>query len=211
MFSKSNSKQNRCYDINQTNSTVVRQFFEQNFIPYKATNNGDAEGLFTGYYEAGLRGSRTQNGVYQVPLRARPDDLIMVQLGDFRDELKGQRIAGRVIGGNLKPYETHAEIINGELPSAQDKPLVWVDSAVDAFFLQIQGSGVVSLDDGTTMRVGYAGQNGHPYYAIGKELIKRGHLTKENVSMQSIRAWLAVMCSSAKLKVKGQLAGRGLL
>ena len=214
----------RFNDINQTNSTVVRQFFEQNFIPYKATNNGDAEGLFTGYYEAGLRGSRTQNGVYQVPLRARPDDLIMVQLGDFRDELKGQRIAGRVIGGNLKPYETHAEIINGELPSAQDKPLVWVDSAVDAFFLQIQGSGVVSLDDGTTMRVGYAGQNGHPYYAIGKELIKRGHLTKENVSMQSIRAWLAANPSQAteimttnksyvffrEIKGEGPIGGQGV-
>jgi len=214
----------RFNEINQTNQTAVRQFFEQNFIPYKATNNGDAEGLFTGYYEAGLRGSRTQNGVYQVPLRARPDDLIMVQLGDFRDELKGQRIAGRVIGGNLKPYETHAEIINGELPSAQDKPLVWVDSAVDAFFLQIQGSGVVSLDDGTTMRVGYAGQNGHPYYAIGKELIKRGHLTKENVSMQSIRAWLAANPSQAteimttnksyvffrEIKGEGPIGGQGV-
>lgn len=187
----------RFADINQTNPNDVRQFFEQNFTPYTASNNGDREGLFTGYYEASLRGSRTKQGVYQVPLRARPDDLVMVQLGDFRDELKGQRIAGRVVGGNLKPYETHEEIINGQLPAAQDKPLVWVDNAVDAFFLQIQGSGVVSLDDGTRMRVGYAGQNGHPYYAIGKELITRGHLTKENVSMQSIRAWLAANPSQA--------------
>jgi len=187
----------RFADINQTNPSAVRQFFEQNFIPYQANNNGETEGLFTGYYEAALRGSRTRQGQYQVPLRARPDDLVMVQLGEFRDGLKGQRIAGRVVGGKLKPYETHAEIKNGQLPPAQDKPLVWVDSAVDAFFLQIQGSGVVTLDDGTTMRVGYAGQNGHPYYAIGKELIKRGHLTKENVSMQSIRAWLAANPSQA--------------
>ena len=200
MFGKAQEWQIACRrfaQIDATNPNVVRQFFEQNFIPYRASNNGDVEGLFTGYYEASLRGSRVRNGVYQIPLRARPDDLVMVQLGEFRDEFKGQRIAGRVIGGKLKPYETHEEIINGGLPAAQDKPLVWVDNAVDAFFLQIQGSGIVALDDGTTMRVGYAGQNGHPYYAIGKELIKRGHLTKENVSMQSIRAWLAANPSQA--------------
>ena len=71
-----------------------------------------------------------------------------------------------------------------------DKPLLWVDSAVAAFFLQIQGSGAVTLPDGQVVRVGYDGQNGHPYYAIGKELVKRGYLAKENVSMQSIQAWL---------------------
>lgn len=214
----------RFADINQTNPVALRQFFEQNFVPYQITNNGDTNGLFTGYYEAGLRGSRVKTGAYQIPLRMRPDDLVMVQLGDFRDELKGQRIAGRIIGGNLKPYETHAEIINGQLPSAQDKSLVYVDSAVDAFFLQIQGSGVVTLTDGTTMRVGYAGQNGHPYYAIGKELIKRGHLTQENVSMQSIRAWLAANPSQAReimttnksyvffreIKGEGPIGGQGV-
>lgn len=200
LFGKAQEWQIACRrfaDINQNSPSAIRSFFEQNFIPYQATNNGNPEGLFTGYYEAGLRGSRQRGGDYQIPLRARPDDLVMVQLGDFRDELKGQRIAGRVVGGNLKPYETHEEIINGGLPTSQDKPLVWVDNAVDAFFLQIQGSGVVSLDDGTTMRVGYAGQNGHPYYAIGRELIKRGHLTKDNVSMQSIKAWLMANPSQA--------------
>jgi len=176
--------------IDQDNIAALRQFFENNFIPYSARAGSDATGLFTGYYEASLNGSRQRGEVYQTPLRARPDDLVMVDLGAFRDELKGQRIAGRVNGGRLKPYETHEQIINGGLPAGQDKPLVWVDSAVDAFFLQIQGSGIVAMDDGSTMRVGYAGQNGHPYYAVGRELIKRGDLTKENVSMQSIRDWM---------------------
>lgn len=153
-------------------------------------DGNEPEGLFTGYYESALKGSLTRGGQYQYPLRARPDDLVMVQLGDFREELKGQRIAGRVLNGNLKPYETHGEITAGKLPKSQDKTLVWVDSAVDAFFIQIQGSGMVSMNDGSFMRVGYAGQNGHPYYAIGRELIKRGHLTQRDVSMQSIRAWL---------------------
>jgi len=176
--------------INQNNPTQVRQFFEQNFTPYVARAGQKSDGLFTGYFEAGLNGSRTRQGPYQTPLRARPDDLVMVNLGEFRDELKGQRIAGRVIDGRLRVYEDHEEIIKGGLPPAQDKPLVWVDSPVDAFFLQIQGSGIVALDDGTTMRVGYAGQNGHPYYAVGRELVKMGAMSKDEVSMQSIKQWM---------------------
>jgi membrane-bound lytic murein transglycosylase A len=176
--------------VNKNNPASVRAFFEDNFVPYSVRAGRDPQGLFTGYYEAALKGSRTRKGPYQYPLRARPDDLVMVNLGEFRDELKGQRIAGRVKGGNLKPYETHAEIVAGKLPAAQDKPLVWVDSPVDAFFIQIQGSGLVTLDDGTLMRVGYAGQNGHPYYAVGRELVKRGIYRKDEVSMQSIRAWM---------------------
>lgn len=169
----------------------ARAYFESRFTPYLATNNGDANGLFTGYFEASLKGSLTPTGNYQIPLRAKPDDLIMINLGDFREELKGQRIAGRNVGGQLKPYEDRAGIEDGKLPKGQDRPLLYVDSAIDAFFLQIQGSGIVTLPDGSTRRVGYDGQNGHPYYAIGKELIKRGHLSKDNVSMQSIKAWLA--------------------
>lgn len=176
--------------INHNNPSAVRNFFEQNFIPYSVAAGADREGLFTGYYEASLKGSKTRKAPYLTPLRARPDDLVMVNLGDFRDELKGQRIAGRVKGGHLKPYETHAQIIAGKLPKTQDKPLVWVDSPIDAFFIQIQGSGVVALDDGSTMRVGYAGQNGHPYYAVGRELVKNGALRKDEVSLQSIKQWM---------------------
>lgn len=170
-------------------NSVLQQFFEENFQPYQILEGEEPNGLFTGYYEASLKGSRSQSDIYKYPLHKRPDDLVMVDLGEFRDELKGQRIAGRVQSGNLKPYETRAEIVAGNWPH-NDEVLVWVDNAVDAFFLQIQGSGIVDLDDGGTMRVGYAGQNGHVYYAIGRELIKREQLTKENVSMQSIRAWL---------------------
>lgn len=167
----------------------LQQFFEDNFTPYQVSSDDDPIGLFTGYYEASLNGSRTQSEEFNIPLYTRPDDLVMVQLGEFRDDLKGRRIAGRVLDGSLKPYESRTEIVAGDWPH-NDHVLVWVDDAVDAFFLQIQGSGIVTLDDGGTMRVGYAGQNGHPYYAVGRELIKMKALTKENVSMQSIRAWL---------------------
>ncbi len=176
--------------LENKNAENLRRFFEENFTPYSIAAGADKKGLFTGYYEASLRGSKTRQGPYQIPLRARPKDLVMVNLGEFRDDLKGRRIAGRVLNGRLKPYEDHSEIIAGKLPKDQDIPLIWVDDPVDAFFVQIQGSGVVTLDDGSAMRIGYDGQNGHPYYAIGRELIKRRALTKDNVSMQSIRAWL---------------------
>jgi membrane-bound lytic murein transglycosylase A len=178
----------KALDVN--NPAAIKAFIERHFVPYEVRGNEDPQGLFTGYYEASLRGSLTKSGAYNIPLYTRPDDLVMVDLGQFRDELKGQRIAGRVNDGNLKPYETRAQIVAGQWPH-NDKVLVWVDDAVDAFFVQIQGSGVVDLAEGGTLRIGYAGQNGHIYTAIGKELIKRGALTKENVSMQSIRAWLA--------------------
>ncbi|MGH1399575.1 MAG: murein transglycosylase A, partial [Alphaproteobacteria bacterium] len=182
-----------CFDfaaLSPKSQTTLQRYFEQNFTPYNVRSGSDPNGLFTGYYEASLKGSRTKTARYNIPLHTRPDDLVMVQLGEFREELKGQRIAGRVKGGNLKPYESREEIIAGKWPH-HDKVLLWVDDPVDAFFVQIQGSGLVEMSDGTTMRIGYAGQNGHPYYAIGRELIKRGALTKESVSMQAIRDWLA--------------------
>ncbi|MCF8495627.1 MAG: murein transglycosylase A [Alphaproteobacteria bacterium] len=174
----------------KTDEAALAKIIEHYFEPWEARAGTDPEGLFTGYYEASLRGSRTRHGPYRYPLHARPDDLVMVDLGEFREELKGQRIAGRVRGGNLKPYENRAQIVAGSWPH-NDKVLAWVDDPVDAFFVQIQGSGVIELHDGKILRIGYAGQNGHPYYAIGKELIERGALSKENVSMQSIRTWLA--------------------
>lgn len=180
-----------------TSASDARRYFETWFTPYQVTSGTDKTGLFTGYYEASLRGSLTKTGAYQVPLRARPADLVMVNLGEFVPDLKGKRIAGRVTDGQLKPYEDRKGIETGKLPKDMDVPLYWVDSAVDAFFLQVQGSGVITFADGTTQRIGYDGQNGHPYTAIGKELIARGALTKDNVSMQSIREWLGANPSEA--------------
>ena len=162
-----------------------KRFFEQYFIPYEIRAGREEGGLFTGYYEASLRGSYKKNGQYQVPLHAKPDDLVMVSLGEFREDLKGRRIAGRVTNGRLKPYEDRADITKGDIAS---DVLIWVDDAIDKFFLQIQGSGLVRMDDGSSVRVGYDGQNGHPYFAIGRDLIHQGELTKETVSLQTIRA-----------------------
>lgn len=204
--------------IRGASPATVRDFFESSFRPWAATDRGDPEGLFTGYYEPTLRGSRRRHGPYQTPLHARPADLVEVDLGAFREDLAGRRIGGRVKGGRLEPFADRSAIEEGAL-AGRGLELVWVDDPVDAFFLQIQGSGRVEMEDGTVLRVGYAAQSGHVYTAIGRELVDRGEMTLEEVSMQSIRAWLAenpeeageVMATNASYVFFRKLEGPGPL
>ncbi|NUB11763.1 murein transglycosylase [Azospirillum brasilense] len=168
---------------------AARAYFEAWFTPYAAANNEERRGLFTGYYEVELKGSRTPDPAFPVPLYKRPDDLVMVDLGEFADRWKGERTAGRVTAGRLKPFEDRAAIEAGAL-SGKGLELVWLQDPIATFFLHIQGSGRVSFPDGTETRVGYAAQNGHKYVAIGRGLIDRGALKREEVSLQTIRAWL---------------------
>jgi membrane-bound lytic murein transglycosylase A len=174
----------------------ARGFFETNFTALQVSAGDVRDGLFTGYYEPQLHGSRTRHDRYQTPVYGLPDDLISVDLGAFRDTLKGERIAGRIENQKLVPYATRRDIDRRGLKSAN--VLFYGDDPVAVFFLQIQGSGRVLFDDGPVARAAYAGQNGHPYTAIGKTLIKMGALTRENVSMQSIAAWLHAHPSQAR-------------
>lgn len=176
-------------DIDSLRKEDARTFFESSFKPYLSGNGDNPEGLFTGYYEPELNGQLTRGGDFQTPLYLKPDDMVTIDLGEFRDDLKGTKLVGRVSGDRVKPYFNRAEIEDGALAD-RDLELVWVDDAVDAFFLQIQGSGRVVLPDESVLRVGYAATNGHPYFAIGRELIARNILTRETVSLQSIRKWL---------------------
>jgi len=169
---------------------ALRTLLETDLRPWAVTDRGvERTGLFTGYYEPELHGSRRRHGSYQTPLYRQPRDLIQVDLGAFRDDLAGRRIAGRIVGDRLEPYHDRQAISRGAL-AGRGLELVWVDDPVDAFFLQIQGSGRVVLEDGTVLRVGYAGQNGQPYTAIGRELVDRGELELEDVSLRTIRLWL---------------------
>jgi membrane-bound lytic murein transglycosylase A len=167
----------------------ARQFFETWFQPYQVTDRGASEGLFTGYYEPVLNGSRSPGPLYPVALHAPPPDLLRIDLGRFNPELAGYAIYGRVEGRDFVPYHSRAEIEGGAL-AGRELELLWVDDPIAKFFLQIQGSGQVRLDDGAVVRVGYATQNGHPYRAIGRDLIEIGALTRDEVSLQTIRAWL---------------------
>lgn len=169
-----------------SSASNAREFFERNFTPFAVVAAG--KGLFTGYYEPELRASRTRHDAYQIPVFGLPSDLVSVDLGKFRDEWKGEQIAGRIEGHKLKPYATRAEIDAHGLSNAP--VLFYADDPIAVFFLHIQGSGRVVFDDGSRAGVGYAGKNGRPYTAIGRTLIERGALTKNSVSMPAIRAWL---------------------
>jgi membrane-bound lytic murein transglycosylase A len=166
---------------------ALGEAIRREFRVFRSVGDGRGTVLFTGYYLPELRGSLAREGRFQVPLHRAPEDLVVVRAKDF-SQLAGDLI-GRVEGGRLVPYATRAEIAGGAL-DGKGATLCWVDSALDAFFLEIQGSGIVRLPDGTSRVVTYAGKNGHRYEAIGAELVRRGALRREEVSMQSIRAWL---------------------
>ena len=183
-----------CSDAQQlsvVDGAGMRSFFESRFLPHQVRNaDGSVSGMVTGYYEPLLRGSRTRGGLFQTPLYRTPGDLLTIDLGSVYPEIKNMRLRGRLSGNKVVPYHTRAELMqNGLAPGLE---LVWVDNAIDAFFLQVQGSGRVALADSKeTIRIAYADQNGHPYKSIGRYLVERGELKAEQASMQGIKAWAA--------------------
>ncbi|HUT49339.1 MAG TPA: MltA domain-containing protein [Alphaproteobacteria bacterium] len=144
----------------------ARQFFERYFDPHLITNFG-GQGFLTGYYEPILDGARQRGGKYQTPLHLPPPDL-----------------------ATKKPYPTRAQLLAPPLRGSL-RALVWLADPVDAFTLHIQGSGRIRLAKGGTMRVGVGGTNGHTYVSIGRIMLREGTLTREQATMQGIRAWLS--------------------
>jgi membrane-bound lytic murein transglycosylase A len=167
----------------------VIEYLHKHFDLYKAKNeDGSKKGLITGYYQPELKGSRTKTKKYKIPLYTPPHDLITVDLSEVYPDLKYKRLRGRVEGNKLIPYFTREEISKKDYP-LQGNELLWVENSVESFFLEIQGSGVIRFEDGSTTQVGYADQNGHPYRSMGLALIRQGELKRHKVSMQSIKAW----------------------
>jgi len=176
-------------NIPSEDPAAVRQFFESSFVPYAVHNtDGSAEGLVTGYYEPLLRGSRTSSEAYRFPVYGVPDDLLIVDLTEAQPNLKGMRLRGRLQGNKVVPYYTRAEIERGEA-AVRGREILWVDDAVELFFLQVQGSGRVKLPNGEIVRIGFAEHNGHPYKSIGRVLVERGELPQDKASMQGIKQW----------------------
>lgn len=176
-------------DVDMRSEKAVRIFFESFFVPHKVFNaDGSDNGMVTGYYEPLLRGSRKRGGPYQTPLHRAPDDLLTIDLSGLYPELKNLRLRGRLVGNKVVPYLARSEMVaTGALAG---KELFWVDDPVEAFFLQVQGSGRVQLADSReTVRVAYADQNGHPYKSIGRYLVDKGEMTLDQASAQAIKAW----------------------
>ncbi|MGM0623306.1 MAG: murein transglycosylase A [Campylobacterota bacterium] len=155
--------------------------FKKVFVPMKVASNG----FMTGYYEPLLHGSREKNDRYRYPIYAKPKDMYIIDLSSVYDELGNYRLRGRIVDNKIVPYFNRSQIMQNGVDA---EVICYVDSEVDKFFLQIQGSGKVQLDSGETINVGYADQNGHRYYAIGRYMYEMGYL--QEVSMQTIRKFL---------------------
>lgn len=167
----------------------ARRFFEHRFQPYLVIARRTSKGLFTGYFEPEYAGDVKKSGKYKVPVLPVPDNLVEVN-GKNRPKgfPRGLRAALET-GSGLKPVPTRGEIEAGALDKSVT-PIAWLADPVDAFFLHIQGSGRVKLPDGGSLRLAFAGKNGHPYSSIGKKLKKSGILKSHQLSMQSVQKWL---------------------
>lgn len=184
-----------CRNVQGMPEGLGRAFFEGNFEIWqvsqrdKETNLFNDKGLMTGYYEPILRASRQRHDVYQYPIYGVPEDLITVELDSIHPQLKGLRLRGKLQGNKLIPYDDRGGIVKRK--DLKEKAVIcWADDPVEVFFLQIQGSGRVLLDDGELIRIGYANQNGHPYRSLGAWLINNAGLTREEMSMQRIKKWV---------------------
>jgi len=167
----------------------ARDFFERWLAPQQLlTSDGHDSGLITGYYEPLLFGSRHAGARFRFPIYGVPDDMLNIDLSSVYPELKNYRLRGRLNGNKVVPYFNRAEIEAGRA-ALQGRELLWVDDAVDLFFMQVQGSGRVQLENGERVRVAYADQNGHPYVSIGRKLVEQGELKLEQASLQGIKQW----------------------
>ena len=147
--------------------------------------------LYTGYYEPIIKGSYARTENYQYPLYRKPDDLIVIKLGDFSRDLKGKRIIARIDDKRVVvPYHDRKSIDRLGSLSGRGLEIVWLSSPLDVFFLHIQGSGIVEMPDGSKINVNYAAANGRKYRSIGRLLIKDGKIPKEKMSMKALREYL---------------------
>ena len=166
----------------------ARHFFEAHFRPMRVVPvKGD--GFLTGYYEPEFEGSRSPSPVYRVPLLDRPDDLVTVPQGETLPGLDPTFQAGRRNNGGYEPYPDRAAIETGAL-GTRAKPIVYLREPGEAFILHVQGSGRIRLEDGSVMRIAYAGRNGHPYTSIGKLLVQQGALDLETMTLAKLMGWL---------------------
>jgi membrane-bound lytic murein transglycosylase A len=168
----------------------ARAFFEERFLPLRISRLGEDDGFVTGYYEPVLDGSRTQTDVYNVPVYRRPSNLFV---RGFKQDAVGLPNKGQVfrkIGRRkLVPYYDRAEIEDGAI-AGRGLEICWLKDQTDLLFTQIQGSARIRLEDGSTMRINYDAHNGYPYTPVGRILIDRGIIPKEQMSMQKIREWM---------------------
>lgn len=175
--------------VKANSAKEAKAFFERWFTPYMFFKDKPVQGLFTGYYLPLVKGSLKRSERFNTPIYDVPDNLITVNLGAFDpDLLHHRKLIGRLKGKQLVPYYTRAEISEGAIDK-HAKVLVWIEDEVERQFLEIEGSGIIELPHGEKIHIGYAAENGAPYTALAKVLIDQGVMTRDNASMQRIRAY----------------------
>lgn len=202
-----------------TNNTSAKQFFEQNFTAWTVKQNNQTAGSVTGYYEPGIKGSKTQTATARFPIYGIPNDFISVpytgggkgtvrisqtgantgkidnngayvaNLSSFPITFRTKALKGRIDGNRFVPYYTRAQINAGAL-NGKAPILGYADDAVELFFLQIQGSGRLILPNGSSIRLSYADKNDYAYVSIGKYMANKGYLPLAQTDMESIKNWL---------------------
>lgn len=158
----------------------ARRYFETWFAPYLVASDG----LITGYYEPQIYASAQKGGEFQTPLYGQPADLVRTK------DTAGDWVTGRWENDKFVPYYSRAEIDRGAL-EGRGLEIAWLRSPEDLFFLQIQGAGRLVMTDGSVRRVGFAAKNGEPYVPIGRVLVSQGEMAAQDVSLTTLRAWLA--------------------
>ncbi len=175
--------------LTRPDEDTIRQFLETHFTPHQVmSKDGNGIGLITGYYEPLLKGSRRPSERFRYPIYAQPRNLLKINLGIQSSEGKYPPDRGRLVEETVIPYYTRAEIENNH-QLFRKYAFLWVEDKVELFFLQIQGSGRIRLDNGEVVKIGFADHNGYPYRSIGKILIEQGELSPQQASMQHIKQW----------------------
>ena len=169
----------------------LKGFIQSDYRIYRSVGrDGKGEVLYTGYYEPLLLGSLVRSEQYRFPIYTRPRDLITIDLSLFHKKFKGEKIIGRYTDQSVVPYYDRSEIETDGVLEDKAEVLAWAKDPVDVFFLQIQGSGKVQLDNGDVFNVHYQTTNGRPYRSIGKLLIDEEKISVTDMSMQKIREYL---------------------
>jgi membrane-bound lytic murein transglycosylase A len=162
------------------------------FWVYRAAGRPeDGKVLFTGYYEPLFEAATEEDATYKYPIYRLPDNLIKIDLSLFNKKYKGETIIARLEDNKFLPYYSRKQIEDERVLAGKSLEIAWLKDPLDIAFLQVQGSGQLKLKDGRTISVGYIGSNGHPYNSIGRYMIEKGMLTKEEMSMQAIRKYLS--------------------
>ena len=179
----------RAVDLKPRDAKAAWEFFENNFRPVRISPLGETEGFLTGYYEPIVDGARQPSDAFASPLYRKPVNLLkggrMLKAATFT----GKKGKARRVGRKLVPFHDRAAIEDGVL-NGRKLEICYLKDPVDAFFAHIQGSVRVKLDDGKILRLNYEAQNGHPYTPVGRFLIERKQVSKDEMSMDRIRQWI---------------------